>query len=331
MCMLSCFVISVSASTTTTSGSNTISPSDDELKAAKSPTYSGTSERISGSISSSYEMDIYHYEAPTEGYYAIYTTGSLDTVGAVYEHQNVLWWTTSYENVAYSDDGCQSDNYRNCSMVVRMDRGEDFYICVRAYGANTGNYTLVIEPNEDKKASTTGGLWTCDYISNAKANSGVWTTKKNYLTREQALLNYLLLEGIEWTDPDTKEVINFEVIQATYNEDVDKAIELATKLLSKLTKGKPVVSLSVTLLGNIISEVYSASTETVDELIDIFKEKCGITSTLESIGDGSVTVKFTAQNGMLKKTWFSTFTFNDYYANNDTLLTGEKYCYGSWS
>ncbi len=40
------------------------------------------------------------YNAPKAGYYAIYTTGTTDTVGKVYEEQNVLLWTTDY---------CQSD------------------------------------------------------------------------------------------------------------------------------------------------------------------------------------------------------------------------------
>ena len=327
ICLLLCFAVTASASTTTTSGGNTISPSDDELKAAKNPTYSGTSENIAGAISNSYEMDIYHYEAPYDGYYAVYTIGSLDTVGAVYEHQNFLWWTTSDERVAYTDDGSRISSAVNCAMVVYMDKGEDFYICIRAYSHKTGNYNLIIEPNDDKINSTQGGLWNCDHISDSMANSGTYPTKRNYLTKDQALLNYLLLINEVALDEDNNLEIDFELIRETYNEDVDTAISLATTFVKILARKDTVVKVSASILGHMLSGLYGLLTETTEELKTIFEEKCGIQNPEQING----VFYYSAQNGLLKESWYSTFTFNYYYTNNDTLLTGEKYCYGSWN
>lgn len=88
ICILSCLCSSVSAYTTTTSGKNTISPSNSQLNGAKKTKYTSKSKTISDSIGKKYEMDIIHYEAPKAGYYAIYTTGSTDTLGKVYEEEN---------------------------------------------------------------------------------------------------------------------------------------------------------------------------------------------------------------------------------------------------
>ena len=129
-CLLPCFIISANASVTTTSGTTTIQPTDEQFEAAEDEAeYSATSLSFNISISQSYQMYIYHYEAPASGYYAIYTTGSLDTVGAIFEEQNTLW-ITDYELVEQNDDGCKIDNIRNCSMVVYLDKNENYYICV---------------------------------------------------------------------------------------------------------------------------------------------------------------------------------------------------------
>lgn len=331
--LFSCFSVSANASTTTTSGLRDISPSNSELKAAKSPVYISEAEVITATISKSYEMDIYHYEAPEDGYYAIYTTGALDTVGAVYEHENFLWWTTSYKEVARNDDGNQFDYYLNCSMIVYMEEGEDYYICIRAFDKKTGAYKLFIEPNEDKKKTSNGGIWTPNYKLSYNSSNSIRLESRTYLTKEQALLNYLWLDGVEGIDEKGNK-IDFELIRETYHEDVALAIEYANILLGVFTvDADPVVSMTVSLFGNSVSMVYEALTESTDELKETFERECGIKKTQKKVNGSSACVIYTVKNGMLKESVIvdSRYPINLYSANNDNILTGVKYERGTWS
>lgn len=335
MFVFTCFTISANAYTTKATGDLDISPSNSAFKSAKNPKYDSTSVTISDSIAAERDINIYHYEAPRTGYYAIYTQGSLDTIGAVFEQQNFLWWTTSYTQIAYADDTSYSPYYRNCLMVVHMDWHEDYYICIRAYATKTGSYTLIIEPNEDKKSLWDGGIWDCNYVDSASANLGLWVDNKQYLTKKQALMNYLWLDGVTCYDYDTGTLIDFPLIKATYDANTAQGIALANTFMSLITCSAPSsFSITATLLGAVIQEVYSASTSTVEELKAEFENKCGITKTLVYLGEHSAYVEYGIQNGMLKETWFSSGSIpcyvTYYYANNDHLLTGYRYCYGSW-
>ena len=193
ICIFSCLCSSVSAYTTTTSGKETISPSKSQFKKAKNPMYDSKSKTISDSIKNKYEMDIVHYEAQKNGYYAIYTTGNTDTVGKVYEEENFLWWTTEY-NVkgATKDDTGVDLNYRH---VLNLDKHEDYYICTRAYNTKTGNYKLVIEPNDDARKSNIGGRWINDSMTFEEKNTEVYS--KTYLTVEQVAIYYAMLCRME--------------------------------------------------------------------------------------------------------------------------------------
>ena len=331
--LFSCFSVSANASTTTTSGLRTISPSNGQLKAAKSPTYTSEAEVITAAISKSYEMDIYHYEAPEDGYYAIYTTGALDTVGAVYEHENFLWWTTSYKEVARNDDGNKFDYYLNCSMIVYMERGEDYYICVRAFSSRTGDYKLFIEPNEDKIKSSNGGFWTPNYKLSYKSSNSMKLESRTYLTKDQALLNYLWLDGVEGIDENGNE-IDFELIRETYYEDFALAIEFANILLGSVpSKADAVVSMTTSLLGNSVSMVYEALTDSTDELKKTLEKECGIKKTRKKMNGSSASVDYTVKNGILKESVMvdGRYPINIYSANNDNILTGVKYEKGTWS
>ena len=212
---------SASACTTTTSGSYTISPSAAAFKNAKSPMYCLKSQTISGKISSAKQLDIYHYEAQSGGWYAVYTTGSLDTVGKVYEENGVF--SVSYDQVAYSDDAYLQKAYSNCGMVVNMDKWEDYYLCVRGYGSKTGSYTLKIEPNEDKNSYRNYGVWECEHMPDSAAISGCWYTRKVYLTRQQAILYYWMLDPATDIVSGTKSY-NLEQLNRLYKTNESTAV-----------------------------------------------------------------------------------------------------------
>lgn len=162
----------------------TISPSKSQFKSAKSPNYSSKYQTISNcSISKQYDVNLYHYEAPVKGYYKIYSTGSADTVGTIFEEQNFLFFTTDYERKTnISDDDGDGQNFK---IVTHFDIDEDYYIGVRCYWKKTGNYTLKIEPNDDLVRSKYGGVWTTD--------GSVGVTRKEYLNPYQVKEYYQML------------------------------------------------------------------------------------------------------------------------------------------
>lgn len=332
--VFSCLSVSTSAYTTTTTGEYDISPSKSEFQSAKNPKYYNIPTNISDSISQPYELDIYHFEAPCTGYFAIYTTGSLDTIGAVYEENGALFWT-HYDQVAYSDDTNYSPYYRNCLMVVKMKQFEDYYICVRAYASKTGNYTLVIEPNQDKKTSYNGGVWT------SQENIGPddkTIRQKVYLTKSQALLNYLWLIDVDF-ETDEQTTLDFEYISETYDEDRAEALSLTNTFMSIAASFVPSpysvpFSITITLLGAVIDCVYEQTTQDLREMLDIFKNECGIVPRLVSLDGMGAIVLYPVEHGLLRITRSSdnsnwcTYTYNQC---DDTLVTGAWYCLGSWN
>lgn len=164
----------------------TISPSKSQFKSAKSPRYSSNYQTISNcSISEKYDVNLHHYEAPMEGYYKVYSTGSTDTVGTIFEEENFLFFTTDYERITkVSDDDGEKLNFK---LVTYFDYEEDYYIGVRCYGQKTGKYNLKIEPNDDLVYSNYGGVW---YNNNS---DDIGTRKKEYLNPAQVKEYYQML------------------------------------------------------------------------------------------------------------------------------------------
>lgn len=149
-------------------------------KARNNPMYKSKTQTINGSIAKTYQQEIFHYECQEGGYYAFYTTGGLDTVGALYEEENNLFGTvTEYKFRDKNDDKYSGVN--NFGIVAKLDKYEDYFVCVRGYGAKTGSYTLKIEPNEDKISHKNYGVWDSKYAPASAINSKVWVQKKIYL------------------------------------------------------------------------------------------------------------------------------------------------------
>lgn len=305
-------------STTGIGDKSTISPSNSQFESAASPKYTSESVSVSGKINTAYQMYIYHYEAPVEGYYRIYTTGSTDTVAEVYEQQNFLWVTTEYKKVARNDDGYYLNNGMNSSMVVHLDQWEDYYICVRAYGTKTGEFVLNIAPNKDEIISKAGGSWDCEKLTNSAAISQTWTAAKQYLTKEQVILLYWMY------DPAIASNYSIETLRSKYNKSTSDALSYANAIIGSIAGVNPVASLSISMLGTIINEVYGEMTTTDWEMMKMLVDKCGVSY-------NTTTGKWSAKSGLLAKEVFSSgFTFYYYYGSNATILEGEKYYYGSW-
>ena len=78
--------------------------------------------------------------------YSVYTSGSLDTEGYLYDATGAL--------LRSNDDGGRDLNF---SITRELTYGSTYYVCVRAYGGNTGSYdirvdyeTLSEEPDDNK-------------------------------------------------------------------------------------------------------------------------------------------------------------------------------------
>lgn len=78
------------------------------------------------------EKDLYTFLASQTGTYTFYTTGSLDTVGILYDD--------TYTSLIENDD--QTNENRNFNLKHALVQGRKYYLSVRAYGNNVGDYTL---------------------------------------------------------------------------------------------------------------------------------------------------------------------------------------------
>lgn len=89
----------------------------------------------SGSIHCPYAETWYRFTASVSNasQYRIYTTGSLDTMGYLYDANG------SY--IIQNDD----NGGLNFSITGSLTYGATYYICVRAYGSNTGNFSLRVD------------------------------------------------------------------------------------------------------------------------------------------------------------------------------------------
>ncbi len=77
------------------------------------------------------------------GWYTIHTQGSLDTIGYLYD---------SYGNqIAYNDDG---ENQLNFNIWAQLDYHETYYIKVKAYGNNTGDFDIRVSYFSDDHGNT---------------------------------------------------------------------------------------------------------------------------------------------------------------------------------
>lgn len=75
----------------------------------------------------------YKFTPSTTAYYTVYTAGSLDTVGRIYDANS--------NQLGSDDDTGTGLNFR---MVVHLTAGQTYYVKVSAYGSNTGYFSIAV-------------------------------------------------------------------------------------------------------------------------------------------------------------------------------------------
>lgn len=75
----------------------------------------------------------YKFTPSTTAYYTVYTAGSLDTVGRIYDANS--------NQIGNDDDTGTGLNFR---MVVHLTAGQTYYVKVSAYGSNTGYFSVAV-------------------------------------------------------------------------------------------------------------------------------------------------------------------------------------------
>lgn len=75
----------------------------------------------------------YKFTPSSTAYYTVYTVGSLDTVGRIYDANS--------NQLDSDDDDGTGLNFR---MVARLTAGQTYYVKVSAYGSNTGYFSIAI-------------------------------------------------------------------------------------------------------------------------------------------------------------------------------------------
>lgn len=279
----------------------------------------------SAKISNSYDMHIYHFEAPSSGYYSFHTTGSLDTVIRVYEEQNVLFWTSRYKDRGLSDDGSMADgNYFNANLVVKLDSGEDYYICVRGYNNKIGSYTLYAESNQDKMLTSAYGYntWKSKDGSPRRIGDCVCGVQgKQYLSKTDVIF-------FAWSlDPFTQELVGKDVnyVYTAYKKGYSYAVQAVNFVMSLLPLDYgPGVAMN--LLGVMLDYAIGAAEVEPYEMMKKLKSLCGVRY------DGK---KWICQNGLLIEEYFHSSMFPAtryyFYANNDSVRKGVSGAKGIWS
>ena len=150
------------------------------------------------SITKSYQVHIYHYYVPYDGYYTAYTTGSKDTKIRLYRENQILWWINGFIGFDRTeDDGSKCDNnYYNACSIEWLAKGY-YYVAVRMYGTATGSYTINIGPNEDliyRPKYPEYRVWTLSHVNRAVAPYvSVLIAKREYYSWQETLMLYWLL------------------------------------------------------------------------------------------------------------------------------------------
>lgn len=75
----------------------------------------------------------YKFTPSSTAYYTVYTVGSLDTVGHIYD--------ADCNQIDHDDDAGTGLNFR---MVARLTASQTYYVKVAAYGSNTGYFSIAV-------------------------------------------------------------------------------------------------------------------------------------------------------------------------------------------
>ena len=122
------------------------SDSDDHSDTRAGATVLTLGSSVSGQIETGDDVDYFSVQISESGTLAVYTTGSLDTLG---ELEN-----SSGSFLVRNDDGGTGTNFR----IERTVASCSYYIKVDSYGSNTGSYTLHADFSTSGNDFTLSGL-----------------------------------------------------------------------------------------------------------------------------------------------------------------------------
>lgn len=206
---------------------------------------------------------------------------------------------------------------------MKLDAGEDYYICVRAYNNKIGSYTLHAEMNQDKMMKKAYGYNKCtstvrkDYGS-ASNYHGV--SSKTYFTKTEVIFLY-------WTlDPACQKKVGIEAknLYKEFKRSYSSALSWLGRFYSYLPTSYDGIA------ANVLWEIFDIAFENSKiEPYDMMKlpvEKCGV-----NCGDKV----WTSRSGLLVTETFYSRRIPSYEesfsANNDSVFKGDKGAKGSWS
>lgn len=302
------------------------------------------------SITKSYQVHIYHYYVPYDGYYTAYTTGSKDTKIRLYRENQILWWIDGFIGFDRTeDDGSKCDNnfYNACS-IEYLAKGY-YYVAVRMYGTATGSYTINIGPNEDliyRPKFTGYNCWISDTKIQWEPNfKNEWC----YFSKEETLFFYWLLTSKasitinvkEYVEKFGKASINANELIALYESNPSLAIDIAGQIagfLCSATGADPAVSIGVSVGFFALSYGISSLRNYYNEkFMSDFIKNCGVTVHIDGIESNGMTIRINVERGLLLKHQAiptSTFPFVTIeacgYDLNTMFLRGDKCDKGHW-
>ena len=266
------------------------------------------------SITKSYQVHIYHYYVPRDGYYTAYTTGSKDTKIRLYRENQILWWINGFIGFDRTeDDGSKCDNnYYNACSIEWLAKGY-YYVAVRMYGTATGSYTINIGPNEDliyRPRFTGYNCWISDTKIQWEPNAkNEWC----YFSKEETLFFYWLLTSKasitinekEYVEKFGKASINANELIALYESNPSLAIDIAGQIagfLCSATWAHPAVSIGVSVGFFALSYGISSLRNYYNEkFMSDFIKNCGVTAHIDGIESNGMTIRINVERGLLLK------------------------------
>ena len=232
---------------------------------------------------------------------------------------------SSDKNRGLSDDGSMADdNYFNANLVVKLDSGEDYYICVRGYNKKIGSYTLYAEKNQATMKTSAYGYntWkakagslktTLDIVSG--------TVGKQYLTKTDVIF-------FAWSlNPFTEDLVDKEVeyVYSAYKKGHSYALQAVNCILSLIPMDYG-AGVSMNLLGLMLDYAMGYREVEPDKMARKLKNLCGVRY------DGK---EWVCKSGLLIEEYFDSSVFPSteyyFYANNDSIRKGVEGAKGSWS
>ena len=294
---------------------------------------------IAAKIPTVYKQNIFHYECPESGYYAIYATPGIDTVGALFEEQNYLFKPTEYELMAHNDD--QFKGFGTFGIVTRLDKNEDYYACVRGYGKTTGSYNLVIETNEDKVPLPwkNSGVWEATYIPFGRRISSSYVLRKVFLNKELVALYYMMVDPSIKVLNNTKKSYTIDQLRREWETSPETVYNFLLSLVSA-TAPNYKAAFTMSMVGFVIGEsgIVNRRADTREKMTKLLREMCGA----GAIGDGStLSARFYAEKGLVAVKWNTgsydyasavadPWEYHSFIPGRD-YLKGEQWYVGTWT